>query len=654
MSTVAAFATAAVAVVVGFLVLMRSTQRRIGWLLVTQGVCFGALLSSSGEATSHAGRVGDQLAAGSWVFLFLWLVVIAYLLPDGHPLSPRWRRWMAVGLGGVVMFLVGAAGDADGFRQTHHGADPPLRWLPPPIAGIVGVVGLLLTVGLFFGAAFAVRARLRRSSGDARLQLLWLVWGATSLPLALALAWVGHFALADNPWVVDAALVLAGGALPVTIGIAILRYRLFDIQLVLSRTLTYGVLVAAVVAVYGLLLVVAQGLLGDRTLGGVFAVALVAVLVQPVYSALRQRVERWVYGYRSDPALALRKLGANLETTDPLHVVETITDSIRDALKVDRVWLAAPGELTHEDARTFLVPLVHRGELLGDLVVEVPAGRHLTSADTALLDDLARHASVTVRAAQLAADLQESRSRIVTAREEERKRLRRDLHDGVGPSLAAILLKLEAARSRNDPAARDDLLDEVRDETKEAITGIRRAVDELRPPALDEVGLCAAIRQRAASLTTDELAIEVESPETSPQVPAAVEVAAFRIASEAMTNVSRHSGATRCHVQLVFDRALRLTVSDNGQGTVTSSATTSSTRVGSGVGWTSMTERAAELGGSCTITPRTEGGLTVHAVLPLPDTKDPAATDGALDAGDTGDDVNTADTQDARDAEVLT
>ena len=127
-----------------------------------------------------------------------------------------------------------------------------MAWLPAQVAGVLGLVGLLLTVLLVFGAVFAVRARLRRSSGDARLQLLWLVWGATSLPLALVLAWVGHFALNDNSLVIDVALTLAGVALPVTIGIAILRYRLFDIQLVLSRTLTYGVLVAAVVSLYAL------------------------------------------------------------------------------------------------------------------------------------------------------------------------------------------------------------------------------------------------------------------------------------------------------------------------------------------------------------------------------------------------------------------
>jgi signal transduction histidine kinase len=170
-------------------------------------------------------------------------------------------------------------------------------------------------------------------------------------------------------------------------------------------------------------------------------------------------------------------------------------------------------------------------------------------------------------------------------------------------------MKLEVARSGKDGMTRDALLTEIRDETKAAITEVRRSVDELRPPAIDEMGLSGAIRQRAASLSTDELVIEVHGPPTPPPIPAAVEVAAFRIASEAMTNVVKHSGANRCRVALVFDQMLELTVSDNGRG--------NGRPTGSGVGWSSMTERAAELGGTCSISDDVHGGLLVRALLPL-------------------------------------
>jgi two-component system NarL family sensor kinase len=622
MNPVIALGVAAVSVLVGLLVL-RAHQTRIGLLLVAHGVCFGALLSFAGESTSRSGMVVDQLAAGCWVLLFLWLSLIGYLVPDGHTLSPRWRRWMRLGLVGVVAFLVGSAGDVGGFREAHHGADPPLPWLPAPVSGLLGVIGLLLTVLLLFGAVFAVRARLRRSAGDVRLQLLWLVWGATSLPVALMLAWVAHFVFDGNPLLVDLALTLAGLALPVTIGIAILRHRLFDIQLVLSRTLTYGVLVVGVVGLYALLLFAADQLFGDSAAGGLVAVGIVAVAVQPAYAFLRKRIEQWVYGYRSDPAAALRRLGASVESADPLHVVDTITASVADALKVERVWVEVPGEQVSDDPRATRIPLVHRGNRIGDLALEVPAGRTLSPADTALLHDLAQHAAVTVRAVQLAGELQASRSRIVTTREEERKRLRRDLHDGVGPALAAILLKLQAAQSRRDEAERNAILDEIREETRAAITEVRRVVDDLRPPAIDEVGLVGAIRQRAASLSTDVLVYQVRGPEEERTLPAAVEVAAFRIASEAMTNVAKHSGAGRCVIDLELGQTLGLTVSDNGRGSAAQP-----TR--GGVGWTSMTERAAELGGSCTISSRSEGGLVVRAVLPL---EEPTRQDAGVETG---------------------
>ena len=615
---VLALAAATLAVLVGVLVL-RAHQTRIGWLLVVHGVSFGALLTFSAPATGGATLAVDQVASGSWVFLFVWLAVIAYLLPDGHTASRVWRRWVIGGLIGVLLFLVGAAGDAEGFRADHEGADPPLPWLPGPVSGVLGMLGLIATYALLIGSVFAVRSRLRGAAGDERLQLLWLVWGATSLPVALALVWVGYVGFGDNAVVVDAAVLLAGTALPVTIGIAILRHRLFDIQLVLSRTLVYGVLVAAVVAVYALLLLAAERLGGSDSVAGLLAVAIVAVAIHPAYEILRQGIERWVYGYRSDPAAAMRRLGAEAEAADPLRLVDSITWAIADALKVSHVWVEDPaGEPLDTEPHsglgaraTLRVPLIHRGSRIGDLAVEVPPGRTLSSADRGLLEDLARQSAVTVRAAQLAAELQASRSRIVTAREEERRRLRRDLHDGLGPSLAAIVLKVRAAQGRSNAEERNAILEEVLDETKAAIAEVRRVVDDLRPPALDEVGLVAAIRQRAATLSTPTLTVEVDGPEQLPPLPAAVEVAAFRIVSEAMTNAARHSGATRCVADLQLGDSLVVSVSDNGVGGAQPSP--------GGVGWFSMIERAAELGGSYTMTDRAQGGLLVRAALPLVD-----------------------------------
>ena len=596
--------------VLGLLVIFRGGQRRIGWLLVAHGVTVGVFLGiPQSPSTSRAGMVIDQLTQGSWVFLFLWLVLIAYLLPTGRMASKCWRRGVRVGLVCVVVFQVGAAGDRAMFAGAHDSHPLPLPWLPEPVSGVLGVIGLLLVVLLVFGSFVCLWLRLRSSKGEDRVRLLWPVWGSLSVPSVLVFAWANHFLLGDHELPFIIALALLGVAVPATIAISVLRHRLFDIELVLSRTLTYAALTLLVVGSYAVLLTLADRVFGNRSAGGLVAIGLVAVLVHPSYAWLRRGIERRVYGYRSDPAIALRRLGAGVESSDPLHVVDTITRSVAEALKIDDVWVEFTGQVPRDDDQVVRVPLVHRGERVGDLVAHVPSGRRLSPADTALLHDLARHAALVVKAGQLAAELQESRSRIVSAREEERKRIRRDLHDGVGPSLAAIVLKLDAAQTRSDEAERNSLLAETRNEAKETIREVRRLVDDLRPPAIDEVGLINAIRQRAAALSTDALRYDVSGPTALPFLPAAVEVAVFRIASEAMTNTAKHSGASRCAVVIELDGTLGVTVADNGRG----SARVTST----GMGWTSMTERAAELGGSCTISNRAEGGLVVRAMLPL-------------------------------------
>ena len=594
----------------GLLVMSRGGQRRIGWLLIAHAVTMGMFLGiPQSPSTSQAGLVLDQLTQGSWVFLFLWLVMIAYLLPTGHTASSRWRRWVSAGLVGVVMFQIGAAGDRTMFVDAHDGQSPPLHWLPEVVSGVVGVIGLVLVALLVFGSFVHLWLRLRTSTGEDRLRLLWPVWGSLSLPAVLAFGWANHFLLGDRELPFILALALLSVALPATIAISVLRHRLFDIELVLSRTLTYATLTILVVGAYATLLTLADRLFGHRSVGGLVAVGLVAVLVHPTYAWLRRGIERRVYGYRSDPAVALRRLGAGVESSDPLHVVETITRSVGEALKIRDVWVDFAGQDPRDDEQVVRVPLVHRGDRVGDLAVRVPPGRLLSAPDTALLYDMARHAALVVKVGQLALELQESRSRIVSAREEERKRIRRDLHDGVGPSLAAIVLKLDAAQTRGDESERNSLLAETRDEAKETIKEVRRLVEGLRPKAIDEVGLVNAVRQRAAALSTAALKYDVKGPETLPSLPAAVEVAVFRIASEAMTNTAKHSGASHCTVVIELDGTLAVTVTDNGCGSAKATRT--------GMGWTSMTERAAELGGSCTISSRAEGGLTVRAVVPL-------------------------------------
>lgn len=600
---------------VGVLVVRRQPGNTVGWLLLLHGFLVAGALGVQPSAGSDAQLVLTQLMLGGWVLLYVSLALIGYLFPDGHFLSRRWRRWTIGWLLGYAVFMISAASDPQAFTEALPGVAAPLPRLPQPFSGGLGVLGLVSVLASLVGAVISARQRLTRSTEETRVQMLWFVWAAVSIPAALLTCWVDYALNGTSTWLTFLAVTIFGSTLPLTIGVAILRKHLFDIELVLSRTLTYGSLTVLVIGVYAGALEVVQRVFVNADAGGLLAVGIVAVLIQPVHGRLRRRVERWVYGDRSDPTVALRRMTARVEgTNDPSEVVGALSESIADALKVGRVRveLARDAAPVDADPTTVRIALTHRGERLGDLLVAVPSGRQLSPADIRLLHDLARHAAVVIAAVQLADELQHSRARLVAAREEERRRLRRDLHDGLGPSLAAIVLKLNAARTRHDEATRARLLAEANQETRDAIGEVRRLVDDLRPPALDEVGLLGSIRQRAATLSmpgSGDLHIEVSGPAALPALPAAVEVAAYRIATEALTNVVRHSGATRCLVAIAVNGAFEVTVADNGRS-----------RLGAipGIGWTSMRERAAELGGSCTITTRPEGGTVVRAVIPLP------------------------------------
>jgi signal transduction histidine kinase len=262
------------------------------------------------------------------------------------------------------------------------------------------------------------------------------------------------------------------------------------------------------------------------------------------------------------------------------------------------------------------LPLIYRGDAIGYLLLAPRSpGETFGDADLRLLGDLARQAGPAVQAVQLTGDLRRSRERLVTALEEERRRLQRDLHDGLGPTLAGALMKMEAARTRldGDTGEADRLLGELASDTRRTIDEVRRLTYDLRPPALDQLGLVGALRERASEFSTaraEALDIGIESPTDLPPLPAAVEVAAYRIGLEALTNVARHSGARHATLQLaVVDGALDVEVVDDGCGIAANGH--------SGVGHRSMRERAEELGGWLELGRPAGAGTRVHARLPL-------------------------------------
>jgi len=338
---------------------------------------------------------------------------------------------------------------------------------------------------------------------------------------------------------------------------------------------------------------------------------------------LQRGVNRLLYGQRDEPYLVVTHLSQRVESSLTHEtILPTIVATVAQALKLpyaaialregdEQVITATYGTPGGESLR---LPLIYQAEPIGEMILSPRApGDFWTPGDRRLLDELARQAGVAARAVRLTSDLQRSRERLVLAREEERRRLRRDLHDGLGPTLGNLTLQLDAVDDliESDPTAAHELVVKVKRQTQLAIGEIRRLVDDLRPPALDELGLITALGEQAAHYNQlGALLVEVDAPESLPSLPAAVEVAAYRIAVEGLRNVVRHAEARRCAIRLQLDDELTVEIVDDGKGV--------SPQARPGVGIGSMRERAAELGGTCVVTSAPHGGVRVFARLPLP------------------------------------
>lgn len=291
--------------------------------------------------------------------------------------------------------------------------------------------------------------------------------------------------------------------------------------------------------------------------------------------------------------------------------------SLAKALNLPYVGLETDDSLAETGPRptTSLIslPLSYQEQHLGTLHLapRVVAGVPLP-IDGRLLGDLTRQISLTLYATRLSAELQESRRRIVTAREEGRRLLRRDLHDGLGPALATMTMQADTARDllRDDPTAADRLLAELTDQAQATVAEVRRIVHGLRPPALDELGLFGALGVLAEGLATPDLSVTIRLPEQRPPLPAAVEVAVYRIAQEALTNIRRHAGAQSATLALWFENdGLRLEVADDGAGLPQESRP--------GMGLSTMRERAEEVGGTLSVQQNQPKGTRVTAQFPL-------------------------------------
>ncbi|MDX1417201.1 MAG: GAF domain-containing sensor histidine kinase [Candidatus Promineifilaceae bacterium] len=471
------------------------------------------------------------------------------------------------------------------------------------------------------------------STRSEKQQTKWVIFGFTLWLLYIMISTYPYFYLntippdTPVPWWAPAAgfgWFLALNIVPLTLTISVTRYKLWDIDVVINRALLVGMLTISIITLY-VLIVGAAGIFFQTQ--GNWLVALAATgLVAVLFHPLRLRLQRWanrlVYGQRDEPFEVLSRLGQQLEgSISPELVYPTIVSTVAQTLKLPYAEIAtaeddrfATAESYGKPSRDLVTyPLTHQGETVGELrVARRSPNEDFAAADDRLLQSIARQAGSAVHAAQLTTALQHSRRELVSAREEERRRLRRDLHDGLGPQLASQTLGLDAALKLidNDPQAAKELLRSLRSQSQGGVQDIRRLVYGLRPPALDELGLVGALRESTQPYQQQGLQIDFQLPKELPDLPAAVEVAAYRIVQEAITNVARHARATFCQVHLSLENNyLLLQVEDNGQGLPADYQP--------GIGLLSMQERSAELNGRFHIESTPGGGTQIKVKLPL-------------------------------------
>jgi len=620
----------------GAILLRRFPRHPVSWLLCGSGVhwCFdGAAASWLAYATLEH-RPGA--AAAFWIYqrfgaaLLIWLPLLLLIYPTGHFPGGRWRIAAYASVAASSLLPVVTLFVPSAIAQARARAPMPAPFaglnldpasLPLPDGwweALLGMAWLGLPLGMIVPFAVVVR-RYRATTGDDRLAMRWLLWAAVADLLVILTAQILPPALTGVA--VGPAVGLTGFAIVV----ALVRPRLLDIDRLLGGTVLYGAMVVTVLIVDACVLW-ATGVLLGRQLAERDAAVVAMLLVTAGYGPLRHRLwlafRRLVLGRRDDPYRVVAGLAEQLErSTSPsgelLAVAQAVALAFRSpyvAVEVDwpggeRV-VATYGKTA---GATKALPITYRGERVGRVVLPASGPRVALSArDERLLGDVVRQAAIAARAAHLAQELQRSREQIVAAREEERRRLRRDLHDGLGPTLGGVALRIDAARNvgAQKPQEADKLLKQAREDVTSAVADVRRLVHDLRPPALDDVGLLGAVRQQAARLRAPGLTVTVDGDAGLDGLPAAVEVAAYRIASEALTNVARHASATTCQVRLaITDGALVVEVIDDGVGI----------RAGtpSGVGLVSLRERAAELGGDCRIECPDGRGTTVLARLPM-------------------------------------
>ncbi len=612
---------------VGGFLTYRRPEEPMGWLMAAVGVAAGLqLLAGSWGATYLTSHPWARHVAVASVVLqaagVLGLVQLILRFPSGRVHGRLWRRVSHILVVGAIVHVAGAILAQRGL-EDFGGVDNPFG----PVAGaaVAEAVGGVAWLAGSVAALVSLILRARRARGRERQQYAWLVYAAVATAVLLAVG--DAVGLGDLGWLIGPGSLAAG------VGAAAVFHGLYDIRTALSRSLAFAAAGALLVSVHVGLTAAFSSLVGASDTGARnLATAVVAVTFAPLFALLNRLLERALYGARGAPYRLLSALHHQVQAVaEPEAVLSSIAETVGTGLRLPFVAIdvddgrsASFGDPSAPGA-TATFPVAYQGRPIGRLVVRPRQGdERVGQRDRVVLAEVATQLASAAHSVSLTDSLRASRARLVTAREEERRRIRRDLHDGLGPMLTGLGLKLDVVHNRvqtmDEKAA--EILAGLRAETADAIESVRRLVYDLRPPALDDLGLVGAIEEQARRLEgaapwangaggQRTVAIEVEAPAELGLLPAASEVAAFGIVSEALNNAVRHSGASSCLVRVAVEGSLQVEIADNGSGLPSD--------LRHGVGMSSMAERAAEVGGRCFIENAPHGGTRVVAWLPAGD-----------------------------------
>ena len=579
------------------------------------------MLITFGSATFTGGIRGIALDSPELDWLVKTIEIIGntsipaffFVFPNGR-FTPRWTAAVLIG-----WFLL--------IVPPYYFPDSPLN-----LQRNSAIFGPLFVFAHLSGIVAQIYRYLRVSDSIEKQQTKWVVYGLT-IGVGGALITKMLVLTITDPmgdglpvaFVFNIIAVLWMLLLPISITIAVVRYRLWDINPIINRTLVYGALSFLTIAFY--VLVVGGFALYFRSnetnvVISFIATGVVAILFEPLRQRLQRAVNRLMYGERDDPATVLMRLSQRLDSAlAPDSVLQTIAETLAQTLRLpyaaislldeEPSFASTPGmppfDLVH-------LPLTYQTARVGELILAPrAAGESFSPSDLKLINIIAQQAGVAAYTVRLNNDLKKSRERLVSAQEEERRRLRRDLHDGVGPTLASFSQRLETAAEliHSNPQKSEKIIHALQKQVTETVAEIRRLVYALRPPVLDEFGLVSAIREHTAQYRGPRgIRVAFDVTEPMPPLPAAVEVAAYRIALEAFTNIVKHARASACTVLIRIENAsLLLEISDNGKGLPAETQ--------AGIGFHSMRERANELGGKFAVENRPSGGTTIRARLPI-------------------------------------